>query len=109
MDFVVQMGSSDASGGAHGAYQLAAADFLAGVHIHPGEMGVESFDAAVVDHHHQAITTLTGGETNDAIGGDVNRGADGRAQIDALVEFAFIPERIVALAEAAQQPAVDGP
>src|ERR1039457_817775 len=109
MDFVVQVGGSDASGGANRAHQFAAADFLAGVHVHPGEMGVEGFDAAVIDHHHEAVGALAVGEADDAIGGDVNGSADGRAEIDAFVKFAFIRERIVALAEATQQPAIDGP
>jgi len=109
MDFVVQVGGRDASGSAYGADQLAAADFLAGMHVHLGEMGVEGFDAAVIDHHHEAVAALAVGEADDAIGGDVNGRADGRAEIDAFVEFAFLRERIAAMAEAAQQPAIDGP
>src|ERR1017187_9780173 len=83
---------------------------LADYNIYGGKMSVESEHiVAMVEHDLAAVSGIHVSYGHVAIGSGTHRRADGRVNIDALVEGAFAVDRILTLTEAGAHAALQRP
>jgi len=111
-DFVVDVVASSAAGVADVTYDLSASDGLTdgdGKAAHVSVAGDEA--AAMVDGDEASVAVDHAGVGDDAVGGGVNGGAEGAADVDAGMELTFTiaQDGVFALAERGGYFAVNGP
>src|SRR5580692_4702701 len=108
--FEVEVGAGGSAGHAYCADCLAALDVLALAHEDLRAVAVErGHRAAVVDDDRVAVAAVPAGEDDAPAGGGGDRGALGRAYVDAGVHLEAWAERVRAQAEGRRDGARDRP